>query len=262
MKSILFTNARDEDNILEWIQYHKYIGFTTIFIYDHLSHNHIQDIVNENHIEHIIIERIDTEDIRKTQLMDISVKYSRNNGYDWMLYLDADEYLMLPNDNKIDTFLEKYKTYQQVGINWLMFGSNYHNSRPDGGLLENYTKCDAKLHANIKSFVKPDFVKHVVNPHCYKVQNSNLSIGINYQKLNDINPWHFELNLESKHFNSINAYIAHYIFQSYDTYLKRKKNRKRDDTGGDWHWNYDEKTIHRAFNNIDNFLPKEKSKYI
>jgi len=258
MKTILFTNARDEENILEWIKYHKYLGFTTIYIYDHLSFVSINHVVDKNSISNVIVNRIETEYIRKTKLMDESFKYASQNEYDWMLYLDADEYLILPNDNIIDTFLEKYNTYQQIGINWLMFGSNNHNKTPEGGLLKNYTKCDVIFHSNIKSFIQPKYVKHVINPHCYKVENSNLSIGINYKRLDIEKPWCFNLNISADNFNNVNAYIAHYIFQSYETYLRRKKNRKRDDTGDDWHWEYNEKTIHNVFNKIDNFLPKEK----
>ena len=262
MKTILFTNARDEENILEWIKYHKYLGFTKIFIYDHLSRIPIQNIVNEYKIDEITVERIESEPIRKTELMDKSFKYAKNNEYVWMLYLDADEYLILPLDNNVDTFLEKYKTYQQIGINWLMFGSNNHNKTPEGGLLKNYTKCDDKFHTNIKTFIKPNFVKHVINTHCYNMENNNLSIGINYKKLNEETPWCFELNVSPNNINNVNAYIAHYIFQSYESYLRRKKNRKRDDTGESWHWNFDEKTIHMTCNKIDNFLPNELAKNI
>ncbi len=257
MKTILFTNARDESNILEWVKYHIYIGFSKIYIYDHLSIKSIQDIINENVVNQnnsnkVIVEKICSDTIRKTDLMDKSFKLAKNKKYDWMLYLDADEYLVLPNDNNLDSFLEKYNIYQQIGINWLMFGSNFHNEEPEGGLLKNYTKCDDKFHGNVKSFIRPEYVKHVINPHCYKVENNNLSVGINCQKLNNENPWHFELDIPSDKLNTVNAYIAHYIFQSYDTYVKRKKNRKRDDTGTDWHWNFDKNTIHKQFNKITN----------
>lgn len=258
MKTILFTNARDEYNILEWIKYHKFLGFTTIYIYDHLSIEPIQNIVNKNKINEIIVERIERVNIRKTELMDKSFKYARDKEFMWMLYLDADEYLILPKDN-LYTFLDKYNLYQQIGINWLMFGSNYHNKIPEGGLLKNYTKCDDKFHTNIKSFIKPKSVKHVINPHCYKVEYDNLSVGVNFKNLDKEKPWHFELNVSPNNFNNVNAYIAHYTFQSYESYIRRKKNRKRDDTGEDWHWNFNEETLHLQYNKIDNFIPKEQT---
>lgn len=262
MNTILFTNARDEDNIIEWINYHKLLGFSKIYIYDHMSINPIQNILDENKIDEIMIERIDTENIWKCGLMDKSFKYAKDNMYDWMLYLDADEYLILPNDKNLTKFLEKYTDYQQIGINWLMFGSNYHDKKPQGGLLENYTKCDNNFHTNIKAFVKPEYVMHVINPHCYRMKNSNLSIGINFEQLNIEKPWQFNLNISDNNFNCVDAYIAHYIFQSYETYLMRKKNRKRDDTGGDWHWNFNEITLHNQFNKIENLMPYNIKKFL
>jgi hypothetical protein len=82
-----------------------------------------------------------------------------------------------------------------------------------------------------------------------------LSVGTNFQVLNKETPWEFH-NKDNK--NNVTAYIAHYIFQSYETYVNRKKNRKRDDTGETWHWDFDEKTLHNVFNDIDNFLPRDK----
>ena len=37
MKTILFTNARDEHHILEWVIHHLHLGFDSIYIIDHLS---------------------------------------------------------------------------------------------------------------------------------------------------------------------------------------------------------------------------------
>ena len=34
---ILFTNARDEPNIAEWVAHHLLLGFDKVIIFDHLS---------------------------------------------------------------------------------------------------------------------------------------------------------------------------------------------------------------------------------
>ena len=36
-KVVLFTNARDEQNIKEWVVHHLLLGFDCIYIFDHLS---------------------------------------------------------------------------------------------------------------------------------------------------------------------------------------------------------------------------------
>lgn len=253
MKTVLYTNARDEINILEWVIHHLNLGFTYIYIYDHLSKIPIKSIVKN--IKNVKVERIENEEIHKTDLMDKSFHYSSSKNIDWMLYLDADEFLIFQNDDNVKNFLEKYNKYTQIGINWLNFGSNLHNKNPNGTILENYTKCDKQFHTNIKSFIRPNEVEHVINPHCFKMKNMELSVGTNFQVLNKETTWCFH---NPDNMNNVSAYIAHYIFQSYETYLNRKKNRKRDDTGENWDWGFDEKTLHNVFNDIDNFLPRDK----
>lgn len=119
MKTILFTNARDEEKIFEWTVHHNNLGFTNIYIYDHLSIKPIEDIVKN--VPNILVEPIETEEINKVILMKISYEFAKKNNYDWMLYLDADEFLILPKFENINSFLQNYENYQQVGINWVFF---------------------------------------------------------------------------------------------------------------------------------------------
>ena len=44
-KVVLFTNARDEPNIAEWIAHHLLLGFDKVFVFDHLSKEPIQSMM-------------------------------------------------------------------------------------------------------------------------------------------------------------------------------------------------------------------------
>ena len=46
--TILFTNARDEPNIAEWIAHHLLIGFDKIVVFDNLSKIPISSLVKNN----------------------------------------------------------------------------------------------------------------------------------------------------------------------------------------------------------------------
>jgi hypothetical protein len=255
MKTILFTNARDENNILEWTIHHLNLGFTYIYIYDHKSIMPIKNIIKN--INNVHIERIDTDNICKADLNRNAVEFAKNKNYDWLLYLDADEFLILPNDNHLFTFLHKFNNYDQIGINWLLFGSNYHNKEPNGTLLENYTKCNDTLDLHIKSFVRPSQVVSIPNPHAYFIKNMSLSVGTNYKVLNKDAPYFFNYdNIDD--INKINAYVAHHIFQSYETFTKRKCNRTRDDSNESWGFLFDENTLHSKHNNVENMFPMNK----
>jgi hypothetical protein len=257
MKTILFTNARDEDSIYEWVIHHKNLGFTEIYIYDHLSINPIEDTLQN--IPDVLVDMLDSEEINKVNLMKISVDYAKKNDYDWLLYLDADEFLILPKDENINTFLQKYEIYQQIGMNWVMFGSNFHHEAPKGTMLESYTKSAYLVNSHIKSFVKPKYVIDIASPHAYITLNMELSVGTKYEKYNIESPHFIDYNISClDEMNKMEAYIAHFVFQAYEIFLKRKCLRKRDDNNLDWNHPYDNITLHHMYNQVDNFLPRDR----
>jgi len=107
-KTILFTNARDEKNILEWVVHHLNLGFTHIFLTDHRSSVPISSILRKLPREQITIVREDNE-IQKANLMEKAIGFAKKQKYDWMIYLDADEFLFLVHDNHVSDFLRNYQ---------------------------------------------------------------------------------------------------------------------------------------------------------
>jgi len=239
MTTILFTNARDEINILEWIQHHLHLGFDYIYIFDHKSIIPIYNLLQSKHssscnLSKVHVFRLD-KDIPKINLMKIALQFSIKNHFHWMLYLDCDEFLVLNKEEKVQPFLEKYNQYDQVAMNWLMFGSNYRNDtlKPNESIIDSYTRSDDQLDKHIKCFLNIQKAKYnkikIVNPHYYLVNNMTLSIDTLFHNLNVIEP-HFHYSRES--YETVPAFIAHYSNQSYQDYINRKIRLPRDDNGG------------------------------
>ncbi len=253
---ILFTNARDEDNILDWIAHHKNLGFDKIYIIDHKSEKPIKDLYNyENFSNYIIVERNDRE-LSKKNNKDVfimkSVKYARENKYDWMIYIDADEYIILNKYNNVKELLYNYKDYDLVGLNWLLFGNNDHETKPKGTLFQNYTKCQKNLNEHIKSFVRPDKVVKEDTPHTFSILDNNKRVDIDKKVLKKKLPY---FNYINKSFNEVDAYIAHYIYQSYETF-KHRKGRKNDILGYSKIMPY--MKFKKLYNDVENIYPYEK----
>jgi hypothetical protein len=249
MKTILFTNARDELRLTEWISHHLNIGFNCIYIYDHKSNIQINSFIKH---KQVIVENID-EINGKSTLINKCCEYAKNNYYDWMLYLDLDEFLVLPNDNNVESFLLKYNKYDQIGVNWLMFGSNCHSSEPTGTMFECYTQCSFLLDQHIKSFVRPQHVINSLNPHVYDIKNYANSVGVDYLPLNTIDR-HLHrcqiCDVQEPNFLKINAFVAHYYTQSYENYYKRKIRYAPDDNKCTNRNIYSEDEIKILFNDI------------
>lgn len=247
MKVILFTNARDETHIKEWVSHHLNLGFDFIHIFDHKSLEPIAQQFKPN--PKININRIDyTVDLFKETLMMKAKGLAKS--YDWMLYLDADEFLVLNNHSTVHELLQTYADYNQVGFNWLVFGSNYLTNEPDGMILENYIRCNSRLNMRIKSFVRPESILGTKSPHAYITNNMKKSInGITRKPLIAEHPYHYPL--PDILYSDTPAYVAHYMYQSYDIYTSRKVALPRDDygSGGAYRPSITEDELHNSNDN-------------
>lgn len=247
----LFCNARDEKNIKEWVAHHILIGFDVIVIYDHKSLIPLKEIfINFDKRVNIIRIEFDHTNLKK-KLMNDSKDIAKKLNLDWFIYLDADEFLILNNMFKgVKHFLNTYSFGDSIGINWLMFGSNNFIQEPSGMILENYKLSCLTLDKHVKSFVRPNLIMYSDNPHYYKMKNPKRMIGLD-----------FKIMTGEKCFNSINipfykapAYIAHYVYQSEETYLRRKINLIGDN--GLVRVNLG-KEIHNLYNDKVNLQPQK-----
>jgi hypothetical protein len=268
MKTIIFTNARDEDHILEWIAHHLNLGFTTVYVFDHKSNLPIADCLVDKNTDDstyprnkVIVERIDEDmELMKNKLQNKALEYSKKHSYDWLLYLDADEFLYFKDANTVDDFLSLYANYNQITISWLLFGSNHLSKKPKGTILESYTKSYKDFnHQNVpksicKPFVKPSEAKRYHNAHFVNMVNKDLAIHSTFQALPSPRPWLFFPDVT---IDNISAFIAHHVFQSYETYIGRKVNLPTDNHNI-FRPKESEKFIHSMFNDVDTYLVRDK----
>jgi hypothetical protein len=250
----LFTNARDEIHIKEWASHHLLIGFDNIIIFDHKSKKslHTEFISFDKRVKIINVSYMN--DSIKLPLMNLSSNIAKNLNLDWMIYLDADEYIILkPNFFGIKHFLNFYNNAHSIGINWLMFGSNFLKKEPTDLLINSYTKSELNINKHVKTFVRPNEIINSVNPHYYIIHNKNKMIGINGKILTE--PHFNELNIP---FTKVPIYIAHYVNQSEETFIKRKS-LPRDDTNTFRVVNSDIiNNLHNQYNDVNNFYPSKK----
>lgn len=252
-KVVLFANVKDEKHIREWATHHLLLGFDKIVIFDHKSSIPLEKVFIgfDERIKIVNVSLL--ENPIKLSLMNLSVSIAKALKADWMLYLDADEFLILNDKNmNVKQLLEFYNCSHSLGINWLMFGSNNLTKDPNGLILENYTKSEIVLDKHVKSFVRPNEVVGATNPHFFNVKNKLRMIGVNKKRINAP----YVQNDVNCGFKKVLAYIAHYVTQSEESYRNRKC-RPTDDTGTMRHTeNYNVTEIHKNYNKYDNFYPK------
>jgi len=251
----LFTNARDEPKLAEWVAHHLLLGFDKIHIFDHKSAtpitNMLAPLLKDKRIN---ITRVETDGAIKCDLITRAIQISQKNNVSWMLYLDADEFLLLNNFNNIKEFLNAFNFADAIGINWLMFGTSGHKTQPPGLITENFIKSDKIINHHIKSFVRPEKVNlPVINPHFYTIINPNRYFAASGNKMvqGPFNP-------VSKIFIKVCAYVAHYYTQSEEEHNRRKGRQLDDGTNDKLHMYSDLHAVHNEV--VNNQLQYKYSK--
>ena len=256
-KVALFTNARDEQHIKEWAAHHLLLGFDHIFITDHLSIQPLTQVFKDFD-PRVVINTCTIKTSIKLHLMNEAITTAKKYNIDWFIYLDADEFIIfndkVTNITNIKEFLSLYNgVADMIAINWLFFGSNYLDNEPDS-ILGSYTKSETHLNRHVKSFVRPNEALYAGSPHVYNIKNFENFYSFN-RKIGRITPF----NDCIIPFEKSPIYIAHYVNQSKETFIKRKVLKPRDDTGG-YRGENDKHIIanmHAQHNNTDNYHPKQ-----
>jgi len=270
-KVILFTNARDEPNLKEWIAHHLLLGFDFIYIFDHKSKTPLKGNFsgfNKDKFQ-VHVERCELNGAIKDTLITAAARISKKHNYDWMLYLDADEFFVINNNNitNVKQLLSYYPYADSISFNWLLFGTNYHINEPAGLIMDNYTRSQPTLNDHLKTFLRPnEFLSP--NAHRSDIKNSNKIYHGNGTLLSAVYP-PFKSNkhyINPIKFEKSQAFIAHYYVQSEETYNKRKLNLPRDDWGSFRDKKLtllgvpitDNYNIHSEFNDTINTMVKDK----
>jgi Glycosyl transferase family 2 len=127
-RKVLFSAMKNEAPfVLEWIAYHKVIGFDEIVICSNASNDGMEDILDAladaGEIRHL---KVVVPSGRSPQIT-ASRAYTDSVGYragDWYLWLDADEFLNVHvGDRTVSSLIENLGDRQFALINWRTFGT-------------------------------------------------------------------------------------------------------------------------------------------
>lgn len=178
-----FNNAvcciiKDEHHLEEFIIYHYLIGVEHFYIYDNESKVPIKNRLNHDFFKkYCSIHEIKGK-VQQLNAYNHCIINTKNN-VNWLIIIDGDEFIFLKKHQNINLFLNNYKNYQALGLNWLMFGSSFHEEKQNGLQIDNYLYCEGKQDKHIKTICKPLYVKNINCPHCVNLKNPNLYVDTN-----------------------------------------------------------------------------------
>jgi hypothetical protein len=155
-RKVLFSAMKNEAPfVLEWIAYHKVIGFDEIVICSNPSNDGLEEILAA------LAEAGEIRHLRATVPVGLGPQFVASKAYsdqvgfrdhDWYLWLDADEFLNVHvGDRTISALIAALAKRQFALINWRVFGSGGQSSFPGRFISPDFARASgADLKANLQ----------------------------------------------------------------------------------------------------------------
>ena len=165
--------AKNEGSYLkEWIEYHKIVGVDRFYFYDNESEDNTREILEPYISDGTVIYHYVEGSVKQLPVYHDAVLRYANQSY-WIALIDLDEFIVPKEKESVADFLKDYERYPGVVVNWVLFDSNGHITKPTkyGGLVTaNYTRVRDGYDKwygtrTIKSIVHPNCVVRFYNPH-------------------------------------------------------------------------------------------------
>jgi len=208
---------KDERNLEELITYLWMQGVEHIYIYDNES-----EIDIETRLHQYIFKKICTVIYfpGKPQQVNSYNHCLQNYGKDtlWLYFLDGDEYILPKKHKYLKDFLKDYEDYHAIGINWVFFGTSFHEKKQDGFVIDKYRFTSNVQDQHIKTICKPEFTINCNSPHFVNLFDKNKYVD----PLKNIISGPFNKNIGNTNIIQINHYYTRSIEESYE---KEKRGR-------------------------------------
>jgi hypothetical protein len=139
----------------EWIEFHRLAGVERFFLYNNGStDNHLEVLGPYLEDRTVTLHEWRPAPPDQREVYDKCLTEHRQDAR-WIAFLDIDEFLFSPTGTSVAELLRDYEAWPGVGVNWAMFGTSGHRTRPEGLVTESYLMSDAGETGLIKSIVDP-----------------------------------------------------------------------------------------------------------
>lgn len=197
----------------EWIEYHKLLGVERFYIYDNNSDDDTIDVLKQYIKNGDVVYKLAKGKTMQMPAYKDAI-YCYGNNTEWMAFIDLDEFIVPVEKDTISEFLKEYERFPSLAINWLLFDYNKHETKPEGLVIENYTRTDYGFKDNIyvKCIVRPREVIDIKTAHAFVFKHNRRSVDSNYNVVK---------HSTNKNYCIDKIRINHYYTKSKEEYLKR-----------------------------------------
>jgi FkbM family methyltransferase len=167
--------------LVEWLEFHKIVGVERFYLYDNNSTDNPIDIVRP----YIGLKEVVWHDwpVKPGQIQayDHCLK-TYGHESEWIAFIDLDEFLVPTQNSDLKEVLEEFVEFPAVAVNWLIFGSSGHKTRPDGLQIEKFDRRGEEsldVNRHVKVIVRPEATICATNPHNFLYLNGRAAVTEN-----------------------------------------------------------------------------------
>ncbi len=221
--AICAITRNDAAYLKEWVDFHVHQGVQRFYIYDNLSEDQPEKALKD-YIKKGVVEIIKWDNNHQTrpEWLDCQTgaytdcAKNQKDTVKWCAFLDTDEFLFCPTGQKLTEFLKDFDPYQQIAVNWLIYGtSNIKKVHPGKMTQELLYRTNTDRLNDCKCIVRLKDAIKCPSPHFFFVKDNNLFVNGNKQLTQP-----YDFSRKAPNIDKIR--INHYMFRDMD-FLQNNK---------------------------------------
>ena len=178
---------QDEASYLaEWIEFHRLAGVAHFFLYDNLSEDRPEDVldpyVRAGLVTCLPWPRDFTRHAQVHAYDDCLARFGADCR--WLALLDVDEFLFAPGGEALGDVLGEFEDAPGVVVHWQVYGSSGHRRKPEGLVIENFLRrapTQWVRNRRLKTVLQPGRTLRALNPHFALYADGALAVNENHQ---------------------------------------------------------------------------------
>ena len=224
--SIVACFKNEAPYLKEWIEYHHMLGVDRFYLYNNESDDNFMEVLRPYINSGLVVYTNWPGKAQQIPIYADAIKKIKDKTR-WAAIIDIDEFILPMEVDSIPELLKDYEDYGALAMFWRGFDSNGHVQKPDGLVIENYTRVhkDPKMplidgaYAGyyIKSIINPRLVVGLNDPHYFYMRDNLQCVDENFIPI---------LGTVSIYHTSKKIRLNHYYSKSEEEYF-RKINRNR-----------------------------------
>lgn len=238
-KIAIYAPIKDEILLKEWIEYYNKLKISLFVIMDDFSEIPVENYFKELNIKNYKIFRQNESSwdynlckrkiglyFREKSINDNLLPICNEYNIDYVLQIDADEFLYLNKFNNLDEMIDYYKPFDELRINWLLFNHSNIKCNNSNSLINTFILSQEYVNSYSKSLVKVSSIITGYNAHHFTLKQPQLSKNIFNDKIDGtINNCHSKFycnNYNQLHYTNCPIFIAHYVYKAINNFVEKK----------------------------------------